>query len=791
MLRRSLTVLAATCLIFLSQVCLSQDGASSNSYLFIKNRIDTLLALSTIAIEINTADVNKKAEQALYLSKKINYLIGEARAAEILGRYYMNLDEFAKSLSMYMDYLTLAKQIPDISLEINANLRIAGLYFDIKNFERSEQYLETAFKIASENSHTKKMGWVYYNFAQNYYEKRDIPKAFDFSKKAFECFLLDSDNEMLAKVNKLTGDINIELGEYNEAVKAYHKAMDFFDQTPFIQEKGILYTRLAHVYRLKKNFPNVLKYNLLALREREAVGNLTLLSHSYVNIGKTYYYLGQIDSSEHYLKKGMNTALKSGINYPIQDAYLQLYRFYLEQNKLKDAIINYELFFESYKEYLNERTKSEILATEIKSQIQDIESQNQLLQQEIEIQFLEIKNRSYSELITQLIIGAIGALILIMAYIFERNKLGKSKLERINKQLNREIEERKITENQLRTSEELYRFVTDHTLDLIVRMDRNLQYLYVSPSILQMFGYGLNEIDSIPALANLIPDSFKAELRNQYVEMIRTKEPVMLTHQSKRKDGSLFWSESLMNPIFDNNKGKLIETITVIRDITERVAFEESLSENARQKELLLREVHHRVKNNFAILISLMNMQKVSSHPGDFKVFLTELQGRIRTMSLVHELLYRSHDIDYIHFGEYLGQLTGIISRAYNSQPLKIHSSIETCILDVETALPLGLICNEVLTNAFKYALDDNPAGELWIDLKPCHDNADPNKQYSHRLTIRDNGPGLPVGYSPVNQTSMGSQIIALLIEQLEGKLEYSGDEGVLVSIYFSDEKRS
>jgi PAS domain S-box-containing protein len=381
-------------------------------------------------------------------------------------------------------------------------------------------------------------------------------------------------------------------------------------------------------------------------------------------------------------------------------------------------------------------------------------------------------------------------LLIITVYIIERNKLGKSKLETINEQLNLEIGERKLTEIQLRASEKLYRFVTDHTLDLIVRMDENLNYLFISPSVLRMFGYSAAENEIIPPLNEIIPDEFKFELKQLYLDMIRTKNPVMLTHQSKRKDGSLFWSESFVNPIFDEKTGKLKETITVIRDITDRVAYEDALSENARQKELLLREIHHRVKNNFAILVSLMNMQKVSSEPGDYQGFLTELQGRIRTMSLVHELLYRSHDLECINFGDYLRQLVGVISGVYKKKQIEISTMLEPCILDVETALPLGLISNEIVTNAYKYAFNGMEEGKLWVELLERREGSRSEHLYTHTLTIKDNGPGLPEGFSIDNQLSMGSQIISLLTQQLDAKLTFSGENGTRFTISFSNEKR-
>ena len=102
----------------------------------------------------------------------------------------------------------------------------------------------------------------------------------------------------------------------------------------------------------------------------------------------------------------------------------------------------------------------------------------------------------------------------------------------------------------------------------------------------------------------------------------------------------------------------------------------------------------------------------------------------------------------------------------------------------------LGLFSNEILTNAYKYAFTNHQEGELWIDLQQYPDDADPEGLFTHTLTIRDNGPGLPEGFSPESQSSMGSQIITLLINQLEGRLDFSGEGGTTFTIHFSDEKR-
>jgi len=777
-------------LLLVSGSCFSHSGTPDDNLKFIVRRIDTLNYMANQTVQVDRFKAKVYAMQALSLSERIHYLKGEAEACEMIGMFLAGSDEFDEALKMYVRFLDIEKQLGNRDDVIRANLRIAAMYLDLQNPELAENYIETAFILALMDAKETNLGWVYFYKGIYDYAIKNYPAAMNAARKEYGYFSKLNNHEMIGRAEKLIGDIYVEEGKLDEALQAYERAINQFSKTNFFNEKGTILTRIAHVYQLKNDLPAVLRFNLEALRIRESLGHLILISHSLVNIGRTYQMMGRSDSALFYIHRGLEIALKSDNNYAIQHAYSQLANLYESFGNYRKATEYNHLYFDFYKKYNEEHTKSEIFAFEVKSQLKSVEAQNQLLKQKVEIQSLELKNRSYSELITQLIIGAIIALLILFVYIYERNKLGKSRLETINRQLKKEAVERKSKEVQLRVSEELYRFVTDHTLDLIVRMGRHFNYLYISPSLFKMFGYHPDKKDKIPAIGEMIPEIYHREIRAQFLEMIRTKEPTIFTHESKRRDGSLFWSESLVNPIFDEQTGKLKETITVVRDITDRIAYEESLSENARQKELLLREIHHRVKNNFAILISLMSMQKASSTKEEPDDFLTGLQGRIRTMSLVHELLYRSNDLDYIFFGDYLNQLIVIISRAYNNKPVKVHASIEPCILDVETAIPLGLISNEILTNAYKYAFSELNEGELWIDLKQLLNQDREEDAFTHTLAIRDNGPGLPHGFSSAASTSMGSQIIELLVDQLEGQLKYSSDHGASFTIYFSDKKR-
>jgi len=344
---------------------------------------------------------------------------------------------------------------------------------------------------------------------------------------------------------------------------------------------------------------------------------------------------------------------------------------------------------------------------------------------------------------------------------------------------------------RVETDEEQCRFVIDHVPDVILRMDRQFRIIYVSPSVLSMFGYLPEEMQQLPSLEMLIGKEFRTEMRNEYLSMVHARQPIILTHQAIHRNGTTFWAESLVNPVFENSSCRFKESVTVIRNISARMAYEESLAEDARQKDVMLREIHHRVKNQFAILVNLMNMQKTNPNEQDPALFFTELQGRIRTMALLHEMLYQSFDTENIDFGQYLSQLLPVITTAFHRKAIRVHHHFDPCILGMEMAMPLSLIVNELITNTYKYAFPDHQQGDLWVELALDHHHPSGDQIYSHKLVIRDNGKGLPEGFSIENQPTMGSQIITLLADQIEARLLVSGEKpGTSFTIYFSDEQK-
>lgn len=204
----------------------------------------------------------------------------------------------------------------------------------------------------------------------------------------------------------------------------------------------------------------------------------------------------------------------------------------------------------------------------------------------------------------------------------------------------------------------------------------------------------------------------------------------------------------------------------------------EEIEKQNKEKETLLKEIHHRVKNNLQVISSLLNMQSRKMKDSEAKVAVREGQSRIKSMSLIHQKLYSEGNLSRINMKEYMDDLCGFLFKSYKANDqilLKVES--EDILLDVDTAVPLGLIINELITNALKYAFPKKIDGCISLQLI--------NKAEGLSLEIADTGIGLPVGYD--QKQSMGMRLVHILVEQLNGKLEIENKSGAVFTIHFEE----
>lgn len=337
---------------------------------------------------------------------------------------------------------------------------------------------------------------------------------------------------------------------------------------------------------------------------------------------------------------------------------------------------------------------------------------------------------------------------------------------------------RDITE--LKSREEHLSLITDNMLDLMFQVNSKGIFEYVSPSIKELLGYEAEDIigkRDYEFIGMVHPDDF--EILIDTIQLVtKTLKPNRAQHRFKHADGHYIWVETVGNPLSDD-KGEFSGAVYITRDITELKNVENQLKSSLEEKEVLLREIHHRVKNNMQIISSLLNLQ--SRHLNDEKTVnvLKESQNRVRSMAMVHEELYRSHDLSKIDFADYIQRLLSGLFNSYGVDYdfIKSEINVEDVLLTIDIAVPCGLIINELISNSLKHAFVHGQKGKISLKFHPDGEK--------YILTVADDGIGIPENIDLENTKTLGLQLVNTLVKQLFGSIDIYRDTGTLFKIVF------
>jgi len=350
-----------------------------------------------------------------------------------------------------------------------------------------------------------------------------------------------------------------------------------------------------------------------------------------------------------------------------------------------------------------------------------------------------------------------------------------------NEQLLMEVDERKRAEEELRESEEKYRAVADFTYDWETWLGPDGRFIYVSPSCKRISGYAVEEFFDDPSLITKIvhPDDRETVEKHQEKVLSGNFPFHELDYRIINRNGGEYWIEHCCQSVYGKD-GKWLGQRASNRDITERKRAEENMRRALAEKEVLLKEVHHRVKNNLQIITTLLDLQFESIDDERSIRALRESQERIKAMALVHEKIYQSTDLASIDFADYIEKLAHFLFTSYMADQERITLNIDVgqLPLEIDRAIPYGLIINELVSNALKHAFPDNRKGEITIHLH-CGDDG------RIWLTIADNGTGLAPGVDFRNTETLGLQLVNMLTRQLAGNIDLKNENGASFTISF------
>ena len=338
------------------------------------------------------------------------------------------------------------------------------------------------------------------------------------------------------------------------------------------------------------------------------------------------------------------------------------------------------------------------------------------------------------------------------------------------------IEEKDRTDEMLEKRESLLRIITDNMVDMVFMMDTDMRFRYISPSLERVVGYRSEELMGRDAIEYVHPDDREMiinEVGRLLIEGTGTAE-----YRYRGINGDYLWFES-KGKTLTGPDGSVTGAVVGSRDITSRKKAEMEIQQLLEQKEMLLREVHHRIKNNMNTIAGLLKLQSMSINENAAVEALNDARGRVLNMMLVYDRLYRSADYRNLQVKGYFDELIREIIRIFpNNARVKVTSDIEDFRLDSKILFTMGIMINELITNAFKYAFDGIEYPELFFKMV--------NRAGKITFSVRDNGTGLPQGVLNGERQGFGLNLVAAMAEQLEGEMSFTGIGGTGITVSFT-----
>jgi two-component sensor histidine kinase len=572
----------------------------------------------------------------------------------------------------------------------------------------------------------------------------------------------------IAAAEKGLGDLSERRGEYEIALEHYGEALRLAGAAADQELMANTLNAIAIIYDYQGDFDKALANYLRAYTVAEADGNLVKAGSIAGNVGSVHFYLENDEKALEYYLKSVDLAKTTQNKDGLGNAYQGVVTVY---NRLGDT--------EAALEYA-------LLDLAIKQEIGDVRGLSYVYKN---LGAIYRKNED--------LVKAEEYYLLGLSYAETTGQ--QIKIAVLNLQLGRLFNDWKKHRQAIPYLERVVEITKE------IEVDRELSLAYED---LASAHSGLNQMskayDYLKKFADIKERLLSQEINEQTVKMqtvfetkARDEKIISLKNESALREEVITQAGRVRNLLllgtglllllagllYNRNRVKQRYNTLLVDKNTEIEAQKETIQQSLEEKETLLREIHHRVKNNLQIISSLLDIQSANIDDERLLSSMREGQSRVQAMSLIHQNLYQSKQISNIDIEKYLEELVAYLATMFAGadQSVKVKIDAEDITFDIDTAIPLGLIVNELVSNAYKHAFAAQTAGQITIDIRKQHGNDD------YELRVKDDGKGLPEGFEQQKHKSLGLKLVKILSRQLRGNLSMKSEPGAAFTVKFKD----
>lgn len=744
-----------------------------------------------------------------------------AKSLRYIGIVLSDQGDFDKALENFLAAreileglreLYLATHREDIDNNLARLMNNIGIVYSRQGvFDIAREYYLIALEVYRQLNDTTSIAVAYNSLGIVEARQANLVEALGFFQQALDFYMLGNNQEGMAQTYNNLGGIHFQLSNWGDALELYTRSHDIFQQMGFSHRVAATKSNIGLVYQQKNEYSKAAEFLQASLALRVQIGDRTGIVESYNNLGALYEEQNNYETAIDYYRRANEMATELGDNRMIATSLISMGSGYFRAGNPRDAIANtrsgleiaqahnfmfivqtalanlsefyahigdyrnaYEYSRQHFKvsqSILDEQKTRQISELEIGYKAREQQQRIEFLEQETELSALKLQQSRTLSLILGLLIFILLVIgLFTLALLRQRNRIMLLKKENEAEKAIRK------TDNDLRAILKTHAhgmLLLDSELNIVASNTKAIQWSE------KFLGIALQEKKSLAGMENL----FIRELSNGLI-MDALKGYSRELEKEFSDNGRSSFFKFFCNPVFEKDD-ELVQSVSLmIEDITFTRNSEQKMLEDLKEKETLIKEIHHRVKNNMQVITSLTRLQ--SRHFDDEEKVLSfrELEQRIAAMSFVHEDLYKSENLSDIRFEDYLLRISSNLSGAYKSKArVYNHVEMQNPFINIDLAMPCGLVVNELLTNSLKHAFrgtSKSRSGEAKIDVYFTE------KPSEYELRVVDNGKGLKDNADPVNASTMGFHLVKIIVEeQLRGRWATENNEGFVVIITF------